>query len=55
MAGASPVPHRGIVVMSTIAATLMQRWDTPTLLAAPLNAQVPPSPTAEQIAWLLTS
>ncbi|HEV2575288.1 MAG TPA: DHA2 family efflux MFS transporter permease subunit [Beijerinckiaceae bacterium] len=55
MAGASPVPHRGIIVMSTIAATLMQTLDSTIANVALPHMQGSLSATADQITWVLTS
>ena len=55
MANFIPVPHRGIIVVSTIAATLMQTLDTTIANVALPHMQGSLSATADQITWVLTS
>lgn len=55
MATFTPVPHRGIIVASTIAATLMQTLDTTIANVALPHMQGSLSATADQITWVLTS
>ncbi|MDH7797332.1 MULTISPECIES: DHA2 family efflux MFS transporter permease subunit [unclassified Beijerinckia] len=55
MSGAAPVPHRGIIVVSTIAATLMQTLDSTIANVALPHMQGSLSATADQVTWVLTS
>lgn len=55
MAGPAPVAHRGIIVVSTIAATLMQTLDSTIANVALPHMQGSLSATADQVTWVLTS